>query len=57
VLARKVTLSRQGILAAFWQANFWFRESDRIFIRYQGTHGPPGTSETVVLLLQEFGKG
>ena len=57
VLARKVTLSRQGILAAFWQANFWFRESDRIFIRYQGTHGPPGTSETVVHLLQEFEKG
>jgi len=57
VLARKVTLSRQGILAAFWQANFWFRESDRIFLRYQGTHGPPGTSETVVHLLQEFEKG
>ncbi len=43
----------QGMLAALWQAAFWFREDDRIFVRYQGVHGPPGTDETVVQLSQE----
>jgi len=53
VRAQKVVIRRQGILAALWQAAFWFREDDRIFVRYQGVHGPPGTDETVVQLSQE----
>lgn len=56
VRAQKVVLSREGLLAGFWQATFWFRQDDRIFVRYQGIHGPPGTSETVVQLLKEFQK-
>ncbi len=54
VRARKVVIRRRGILAALWQAAFWFREDDRIFVRYQGVHGPPGTDETVVQLSQEI---
>ncbi|KGO34125.1 hypothetical protein JT06_10155 [Desulfobulbus sp. Tol-SR] len=53
VRAQKVVIRRQGMLAALWQAAFWFREDDRIFVRYQGVHGPPGTDETVVQLSQE----
>lgn len=54
VRARKVVIRRQGTLAAVWQASFWFREDDRIFVRYQGVHGPPGTDEAVVQLSQEI---
>ena len=57
VRAQKVILSREGLFAAFWQSVFWFREEDRIFVRYQGVHGPPGTSETTVQLLTSIRKG
>lgn len=54
IRTRKVVLRRRGMLAGLWQASFWFREDDRIFVRYQGVHGPPGTAETVVQLSQEI---
>ena len=54
VRARKVVIKRPGILAALWQTAFWFKDDDRIFVRYQGVHGPPGTDETVVQLSQEI---
>ena len=57
VRAQKVILSREGLFAAFWQSVFWFREDDRFFVRYQGVHGPPGTSETIVQLLPSLPKG
>lgn len=56
VRARKVEIRREGLLASFWHAAFWFREADHIFVRYQGIHGPPGTHETVVQLMKEFQK-
>lgn len=56
IQARKVEIRREGFLAAFWQATFWFRKGDRVFVRYQGIHGPPGTRETVVQLSKELYK-
>lgn len=49
--ANKVIIRPVGMLSAFWQAEYWFRRSDNFFIRYRGTHGPPGTAETSVSLL------
>ena len=56
VMAQRVEISREGFLAAFWQGSFWFRETDRVFVRYQAVHGPPGTDETIVQLLDETAK-
>jgi hypothetical protein len=56
VLAQKVQLRREGFLAAFWQATFWFRKDDRVFVRYQGVHGSPGSDETVVQLSEELAR-
>ena len=49
--AKKVVIRPAGVLSALWQAAYWFRPSDNFFIRYRGTHGPPGTAETTVSLL------
>ena len=50
-LTRKVVIRPDGILAPFWQAEYWFRQDDHLFVQYRGTHGPPGTAETVVSLV------
>ena len=53
VAAQRVKISRTGLLASLWQGTFWFRLTDRIFVRYQAVHGPPGTDETIVQLREE----
>lgn len=50
-LAHKVVIRPDGILAPFWQAEYWFRQDDHLFVQYRGTHGPPGTAETVISLV------
>ena len=50
-LTRKVVIRPDGILAPFWQAEYWFRQDDHLFVQYRGTHGPPGTAETVISLV------
>jgi len=39
-----------GWRAPFWNANYWLREKDGVFIRYQGRSGPPGAPVTSVVL-------
>jgi len=49
--ANRVILRPTGILSALWQAEYWFRPDDHLFLLYRGTHGPPGTDETRIVLI------
>ncbi len=49
--ADKVVIRLDGLLSALWQAAYWFRQSDHLFVQYQGTHGPPGTAATRISLV------
>lgn len=49
--ADKVVIRLDGLLSALWQAEYWFRPSDHLFVHYRGTHGPPGTAETSIHLI------
>jgi hypothetical protein len=49
--ADKVIIRPDGLLSALWQAEYWFRPGDHLFLRYRGTHGPPGTAETRICLI------
>lgn len=48
--ARKVEIRKTGLLSAVWSGHYWFRTSDDRFLQYRGTHGLPGTAETVISL-------
>ncbi len=49
--ADKVVIRLDGLLAGVWHADYWFRQSDNLFVEYRGTHGPPGTAETSINLI------
>jgi len=50
VQAQKIEIRKDGIFASLWHGEYWFRTEDNLFVRYQGVHGPPGTTETLVQL-------
>ncbi len=39
-----------GIMSYLWSCCYWFRLEDGVFLKYEGTHGPPGTPKTTILL-------
>jgi hypothetical protein len=45
-----VVVSPEGFASLFYRVHYWFRSSDGLFVRYEGTRGPPGTPKTVVEL-------
>ncbi len=49
-LARKISISADGFLSHFWQAHYWFRQADGLFVRYEGANGLPGTQTTTIQL-------
>jgi hypothetical protein len=49
--ADRVVIRLDGVLAPLWQAEYWFRHGDSLFVHYRSTHGPPGSMETVINLL------
>jgi hypothetical protein len=49
--ADKVVIHPDGLLSALWQAEYWFRHGDNVFLQYRGTHGLPGTAETRICLI------
>ena len=53
VMVEKVRIKLDSLIAAFWEASYWFRQSDQVFLRYRGVNGPPGTDETVIELQPE----
>jgi hypothetical protein len=50
VRAQKLELRLTGLAAPFWKANYWFREPDHLFLRYEGPGGLPGTPKIEVEL-------
>ena len=50
-MADKVVINLEGVMSALWEAEYWFRHGDNVFLQYRGTHGPPGTAETKVCLI------
>ena len=46
--AHRVRIRPDGFLSKFWHADYWFRVPDRLFVRYEGVHGPPGHPKTVI---------
>ena len=48
--ARKISISLNGFLSHFWQAHYWFRHTDGLFVRYRGANGLPGTPTTTIQL-------
>ncbi|MFZ5764092.1 MAG: hypothetical protein ACOY4H_00680 [Thermodesulfobacteriota bacterium] len=49
--ATRVTIRPDGMLAGLWQASYWFRAADGLFLRYEGIHGLPGTAKTIITLI------
>lgn len=52
VPARKVSITLDGFLSHFWEAHYWFRQSDGLFLRYEGVNGLPGTPRTTIELAE-----
>lgn len=50
VAAQRVRIKLDSLVAAFWEASYWFRLPDQVFLLYRGVNGPPGTDETVIEL-------
>lgn len=46
--AVKVELRLTGLLAPFWKSSYWFRQSDGVFLRFEGPSGPPGAPTLLV---------
>lgn len=51
--AQKVEVRAEGMWASFWHGTYHYRLADHLFLQYRSVHGLPGTSETVVQLVQE----
>jgi hypothetical protein len=49
----KVVVRLMGFRSAFWKAEYWYRKSDGVMLRYESVHGGPGTPQTVVTLIEE----
>lgn len=49
VQAQKVKITLKNILLSkLWSAYLWYRVSDGLFLKYEGTTGKPGTPVTVI---------
>ena len=47
---QRIRLRPAGLLAPFWQSDYWFMLPDNVFYRFEGPSGPPGSPMTVVTL-------
>ncbi|MCF8068666.1 MAG: hypothetical protein K9L30_08790 [Desulfobacterales bacterium] len=50
---QKVKISLTGILSAFWKSHIWYRQSDGVFVRFEGPSGPPGSPHMIVELISQ----
>ncbi len=51
VEAQKIKVVLAGFKSMFWHGLYWYRKDDGIFMRYEGTKGPPGTPVTITTLI------
>lgn len=50
--AQMIEIRAEGFRSQFWHATYWYRKSDNLFLRYESIHGLPGTSATIVKLVE-----
>lgn len=48
-----VQVTANGVPAVFFNINYWYRESDLLFLKFEGTRGAPGTPKYVIELASE----
>jgi hypothetical protein len=53
VEAVRVRFTVAGVSPLFWNASWWFRASDGLFLRYEMPRGMPGTPKTILELLAQ----
>ncbi len=51
--AIKVKISAAGLRSKFWSGHYWFRSSDGLFLKYDGWNGLPGSTKTIIELLEK----
>ncbi len=51
--AVRVQVTANGVPAAFFNINYWYREADSVFLKFEGTRGAPGTPKYVIELAGE----
>lgn len=53
VRAVKIQIAPHGLMGKIWQAHYWYRLPDFLFVMYRGTHGGFLTPETSITLAQQ----
>ena len=51
--AIKVKISAAGLRSKFWAGHYWFRISDGLFLKYEGWNGLPGSTKTIIELIEK----
>lgn len=49
----RLTIRLSGWQSFLWHADYWLRQTDGRFVKYQGVSGPPGSPATVIILTGE----
>jgi hypothetical protein len=47
--AVRVLVTAAGVPALFYGVTYWFRQSDGLYLRFEGVRGGPGTPKTIVV--------
>jgi len=55
VQAFRVRVTLDNWMSVFWSVNYWFRASDGLYIKFEGSRGVPGTPKTLVEIIGEEG--
>lgn len=51
--AVKVIIRAAGLRSKFWSGLYWFRISDGLFLKYEGWNGLPGSTKTIIELIEK----
>ncbi|MCF7858155.1 MAG: hypothetical protein K9N07_02360 [Candidatus Cloacimonetes bacterium] len=51
--AVRIKVRAAGIKSFLWHGTYWFRDSDGLFLRYEGLNGLPGSSKTIIEYLDK----
>ncbi|MDY6914958.1 MAG: hypothetical protein SVM86_01400 [Candidatus Cloacimonadota bacterium] len=52
-VTQKIEITLCNFGGNFWNANYWFRKSDGLFLKYEGTNNPPCTAKTVIEFVEK----
>jgi hypothetical protein len=52
----RIRLTLKGWLSIFWHADYWYRKSDGVFVKFEGVRGGPLTPKTITELIKEKDK-